>query len=163
MSLLTAEERIRLQVEHWNAVGHPALMERFVLRNGRAMTATGEKFRDRMTPKQCFTNATQVVSEWAGTYVEGYAVRNDIPILIHHAWVMMDDGKAFDPTLEEPESYQYFGVPFETDVLWDEINRTGYYGLLDQGHGINIEFMLQRDPGMEEFLPDVMKYLGRKP
>ena len=70
----------------------------FILEHGRFFGADAKSFKGRrMTPKECFCNATKVVlRDPSMTYVEGY-VMTIIPI--HHAWCMRPDGKVFDPTL----------------------------------------------------------------
>ena len=58
----------------------------FILEHGRFFGADAKSFKGRrMTPKQCFCNATKVVlRDPSMTYVEGY-VMTVIPI--HHVWV----------------------------------------------------------------------------
>lgn len=72
--------------------------------------------------------------------------------VIHHAWAVDEEGNVVDPTLEDPEMCAYFGVKIETSVLWTELLRLGFYGILDTPTGINVKFMTEFDPGMKEFL-----------
>lgn len=153
---MNIKDRIQQQIEHMAMIGHPALMERFILRNGQEMTPASEH-GERMTPKECFSNATEVMQEYGHcTYVEGYAFRPGLPILIHHAWVMLEDGTAMDPTWDEPDKCHYYGVPFKDEDVASMMVETGYYGMFDHGRGINIDFLLRFDPGLREFMPEVL-------
>lgn len=136
------------EYENWKKLGHPAVMQRFVLRNGRQYKAapyTGK----RLPKKECFSNAAHLRT---GDYVEGYATRPDIGILIHHAWCVKD-GVVIDPTWDRPEECQYFGVKFTQAVLYKELIRLDHYGLLDTPRGLNIKFMLQIDPKLVDDFP----------
>jgi len=75
------------------------------------------------TPKQCFANAFRLYRRDPDKYqyVEGVVLPADLPIPIHHAWVIRRaDGLLIDQTLR-PESrsipWAYLGIPFEWDVL----------------------------------------------
>ena len=104
--------------------------EQFVLEHGREWTAAKLPGRfSRMTPRECFMNATNLVLEDPSlTYVEGFAA-GVIPV--HHAWVVDLDGSVIDPTWKDPENSTYFGVPFEREYLLETIQESGYYGLID--------------------------------
>lgn len=144
-------------------IGFPAIMERFVLRNGKPYTP-GHWPRALMTPKQCFANAAQSLD--VGPYVEGYVARGGIPIPIHHAWNAGPNDTALDATLRPPldpkyEGLEYFGVEFSEAELLDTQRRTGVYGVLVNDYGmINIETILAHDPGMTEFLPPAMRRIA---
>jgi hypothetical protein len=147
----------------WARLQHPAMMERFVLRNG-------QEFRGRKRPKgyrkgtakQCFANAARLgaLDHKTLRYVEGYAVADNLPIAFHHAWAIDADDQVIDVTLKNPENYQYMGVVVSFDEVWHEVSRQGFFGLFDGGYtGINIEWMLKRDPGLQ---PVVEEIIGRK-
>ena len=78
------------------------LMYDFVLRYGKLYG--GEPLPKRYVqrlPKQCFYNARGLVVRAKGlAYCEGYVIRIDLPISIHHAWAIKD-GKVIDPTLRD--------------------------------------------------------------
>lgn len=153
---MTIKEFLTQTVNNWAAIGHPALMERFILRNGKEYTAqpyTGK----RGTPKQCYENATHL---HVGTYAEGYMWRGDLPILIQHAWRVLD-GKVIDPTLDRPEECQYMGIELDAGELFKELDRNKVYGVLDFGHGINHEFMFKRDPELRAIVDSIMS--ARRP
>ena len=146
------------QFENWGRIGHPALIERFVFKHGRDMRPYADHPYEMGTPKECFTNAGEMAL-WDDdlTYVEGFAVRPKLGILIHHAWLMDQDGCAVDVTWENTEDCHYFGIPFDRQTLRSEIKRTGYWGLLDSGKGVNVDFFLRFDPGFE--IPEMVRHL----
>lgn len=147
------EETLRQQVAAWETLGHPALMERFVLRNGRAfMPARRVGRRGRL--KQCYANATSRVLRHGGEYVEGYTLTCGLPI--SHAWVTLDGVGAMDPTLPADE-HEYFGVVLPTRILTRELGLLGHYGILDTRHGLNHRLMFELDPELESIVSAVMK------
>jgi hypothetical protein len=135
-------------VANWERLGHPALLERFVLRNGKAYTPRKRIGRKRKA-KECFSNATQAVWDRGGTYVEGFVARNDFWLPLLHAWVTIDGSDAMDPTLDA-KNYQYYGVEFSNRVLNRELVRNKHYGLLDTGLMLNMKLMFEIDPELEE-------------
>jgi len=146
------KDMLAQQIANWQCVGHPALIERFVLRNGREFKPAPLMGR-RGTPKECFRNAAVRAPAVGGRYVEGFGYRPGL-ILIQHAWVAVEHGYAMDPTWDRPEECLYFGVPFD-EVVWQaEQDRLGYYGLLDTPTGINVRFLFERDPGLAEELAE---------
>lgn len=143
-------QALAAQIDSWAHIGHPAPMERFVLKHGRDMSPYADHPYEIGTPKECFTNAGQMAL-WEGdlTYVEGFALRPRLGILIHHAWLMDQEGLAIDVTWTDTAECLYFGIPFDNSVLRSEIRRTGYWGLLDSGMGVNLDFYQQFDPAFE--------------
>lgn len=145
-------DRIKQEVNSWSALGVPALMQQFVLRNGTAYQPTS-RLGSKLPSKACFENAAKLALDGVGTYVEGYAFGPRLPLVIHHAWVEIDD-RAMDPTWEDPMSCQYFGVAFNTEFLREELLRNRVYGLLDIGGGINLDLFLKIDPDFKEFVSE---------
>jgi hypothetical protein len=136
------------QVSNWALLGHPALLDRFILRNGKLYTPT-KRIGPKRKPKECFGNATKyVLSHSKATYVEGYVMGSKLPIPIHHAWVTMTGTDAMDPTLDA-ENYQYLGIAFDTATVERELARYGVYGVLDPGLGLNHRKMFEVDPELE--------------
>jgi hypothetical protein len=89
----------------------------------------------------CFENATQIAwgdhPDW--TYTEGYAypAAGDPWMVmvgepVHHAWLVTDEGKVYDPTWGNTGS-AYVGVPVETTFLYEELARRKIYGLFATG------------------------------
>lgn len=147
------------QIDGWARIGHPALIERFVLKKGDHMPPRADHSYEMGKPKECFTNAGQLALMGIAdlTYVEGYALRPRLGILIHHAWLMEPDGTAIDVTWTDTADCLYFGVAFDRHTLRAEILRTGYWGLLDSGRGVNVEFMRRFDPDFE--IPEMVRHL----
>ena len=149
------ETMLKRQVSTWERLGHPAIIERFVLRNGRAyepMPRIGRKMRN----KECFSNTTKfILRQNTGTYIEGYGYNIVMPIL--HAWVSIDD-KAMDPTWKYPMKCQYFGVEFSEDELHHQIFKNGYFGILDGPTGINYKFIFGKDNELKEIVEDIIHH-----
>lgn len=101
----------------------------FVHRYGRHFQTFSRDSR-RMTPQQCYKNAT-IVSQAEGLiYVEGFAVAFDnLHIPFEHAWVCSPSGAVFDPTWEK-NGIEYVGIPFRHDFVLDVLVQTGVYGML---------------------------------
>lgn len=154
----TIKEFLQQEIKQFSRIGYPALMHRFVERNGLVMQPIDviPSTIIKGKAKSCFMNATHL-SYQGYRYVEGYAYRPGLPMLISHAWVIDDKGRVIDNTWDNPSGCQYLGVPFSSDVLTGEIFRTGVYGLLDTGMGINADFLFRQDPGLQQFLEDYEK------
>lgn len=150
-------EALQQEITVWGRMKQPALMQRFVLRNGRPMEGAplppGAK---RGAYRACFRNSATLAIMKGYTYVEGFAFPADPELhvlLYHHAWVLDKHGVVVDPTWVHPEKCQYFGVTFTLDTLHEQIASTGYYGLLDHGAmGINHRLMFDMDPGLEQLI-----------
>ncbi len=138
-------------VEGLAHLGHPAIKERFILRNGKG--STGVEAKSGRGPKgQCFANAARLHWKSGARYFEGYAMTPGL-FPLHHAWVEID-GKIADPTWDNSDDVIYFGVAFDNEVVSRVTMESGVFGLLDQGEGINIKLMLELDPGLGEFMPE---------
>jgi len=153
---VTLEECLTDEVLGWEKLGHHALLQRFVLRQGKAYK------NDARTPphlmreiKMCFRNATKYCRDYGGTYVEGFVMKPNLPILIHHAWVATDDDFVIDPTLRDSEHAKYFGVPFKIELVLRTTLRQGHYGMLDTRLGLNTKLMFKMDPGLEAVVRNI--------
>jgi hypothetical protein len=150
-------EALENQIAVYEKIGYPALLERFVLRNGKEMPSMpriGEKMQD----KECFRNAQWFLdSGGKGLYTEGYAIRPSLEMLIPHAWVAID-GKAMDPTWSNAheEGCEYFGVTFTAKEALKVRRKTRWYGLLDIG-GYNTELIYKMDPELEAIVFEVVR------
>lgn len=147
---------IEKYVNQVSEIGFPALIERFVLRNGKPyapMPHIGRKRKD----KECFKNAAEyVLSERTSPkarYVEGLARGPVCGLLIHHAWVEID-GQAMDPTWRDAERSEYYGFAFEKNMLIDQLIQNKVYGLLDIGI-INTKLIFQLDPMLQNIIADM--------
>jgi hypothetical protein len=146
---MSLHEILTSNVENWARLGHPSLLERFVLRNGKPY-APGPRKGRKGPERQCYMNAAKVVmcDADAVAYVEGFVINPDLPIPIHHAWVSYDGETAMDPTLDSANR-EYFGVSFTRKELVRELRKTKIYGLLDTGCGLNADLMFRRDPELK--------------
>jgi hypothetical protein len=68
-----------------------------------------------MGPKRnCFGNAlAYAVDRGDVYYVEGYALDRQLGMPMQHAWLVDDRGSVIDPTWDDPEENDYFGIAFK--------------------------------------------------
>jgi hypothetical protein len=103
-----------------------------VLRHGLEFKGSARPdWLQRGTPKECFTNASVLATMTGVVYVEGFVMRASLPIPIHHGWCIDDDGTVLDPTIDRPEECEYYGIPINQDFLFEQLEQTSMYGLLD--------------------------------
>lgn len=136
----------------WAMLGHPAVSERFVLRNGQVFEGRKRpKGYRRGTPKECFSNSARLVQKdlFGLRYVEGYVISKDLPIPILHAWAIDAEDRVIDVTIKEPEKHEYMGVVVSGTELWRELCRLKHFGLIDTGMGLNVRWMFERDPELK--------------
>ena len=147
---MNLHENLTDRMTQWERLGHPALLDRFVLRNGKPYTGR-KRIGRKKAAKQCFMNAAHAVfqnPDW--TYVEGFVTIPEMAWPIHHAWVTTDGTDAMDPTLDTA-GREYYGVAFDTTTLRRELVKNKVYGLLDTGV-FNTDLMFKVDPGLEQVL-----------
>jgi hypothetical protein len=135
---------------HSSHGGNTVSVEAFLLEYGEEFTANARpEWVEQMTPKMCFMNAFILVDEQVGgllgedvpdlTYCEGYVLSSGLPIPIHHAWCVTDDGTLVDPTLQDrttEETVTYFGVRVaDFEGLNEVLEETGTYSVLFKRHG----------------------------
>lgn len=114
--------------------------------------------------KQCFSNCTNAVLLMAAPkgfkYTEGYAVRLDLGVPIHHAWLSNASGDVIDPTWDEGAAH-YFGVPFKSKYLRETVLRTHYYGMLFPDGFMFNRHLLKDKPAqfraLSQLAPDAQK------
>lgn len=125
------------------------LLERFVLRNGTAFPALAKRPKGVRMAKQgqCYANAARLALRGVGTYCEGFALRNKLPIPIQHAWVNVD-GQALDNTWRNVDRAEYIGVEFTNEILTRGLLRTKVYGILATYSTINIGLIEEIDPAL---------------
>lgn len=136
--------RIRKFVEDealaWRRLGQQTPIHDFVLEFGSERL--GQPFDgEPMTPKECYRNALHIAMKQDLLYVEGFAHRRGMPLVIQHAWCETSDGRVVDPTWRDPQEAEYFGVAFNWERVWELTSRLGYYGLYDSGMGINVDLI----------------------
>jgi hypothetical protein len=146
-NIATLRSILERRVAAWGGVYAAACaMERFVLAHGLP-EATGSPLGDGHKPgeaKACFSNATKLaLADNRLRYVEGFGMRVGLMIPIHHAWCVYEDGQVVDPTWRDPEACRYLGVVFERETLIAQMLKWEVYGVLDPGHGANVELMAE--------------------
>ena len=147
---MTLREMLESQMQAWEQIGHPCLIEAFVLKYGTEFR--GEKrpkgIRKRKM-KECFANSSRMLTDHHGlTYYEGYALSDKFAFPFLHAW-NVKDGKVIDTTLPDPENYQYIGIAFTEAELWHEQIKHGVYSMFDIGP-INLELLRIMDNDLVE-------------
>jgi hypothetical protein len=155
---LDIKKMLETEIENFARIGYPALMQRFVVNNGSVMTPIDE-FPEDVEPGEkqlCFMNATNL-AQMGYQYVEGYGCRKEIGIPIHHAWVVDCEGRVIDNTWRNPQECVYMGVEFDLDVLCEEIDRNGVYGLLTIDEGINVDLLFKLDGKLVQCLDEFDK------
>jgi hypothetical protein len=75
-------------------------------------------------------------------YVEGIAMGKELCFPVHHAWLVDEHGKVYDPTWTyAPGEALYYGVPFSDDYFFETIQREEYYGIITPGGMFNTRLM----------------------
>ena len=142
----TAEGICRMQAdawEHFSAEERGSILitglESWVAMNGGRSFEFQPRpdWQERMKPNHCFMNAADLAMSGDGlTYCEGYVMFGDVPLLIHHAWVVDEDGRLIDPTLpEDDRDPTYFGIEIPIHILFRAMESEGTYGVLDKPVG----------------------------
>jgi len=139
------EKTLTEYVKTVDRIGHPAMLENFVLKHGRAYQQAPLADLSLQGPaRMCFRNATiAALDRFGGIYTEGFAIAPGLGIPIHHAWLTIDNA-AVDVTWNYT-GCSYFGIEFpNSDVRYWTVHN-GYYGILS-GEMINVDLMRERDP-----------------
>lgn len=89
--------------------------------------------------KYCYKNAALLaMDEENYTYVEGYAViSKELPVPLEHAWVVDNNGLVVEVTWEKPGS-EYFGIPFNSCYLVEQLFKNRVYGLLNYANSLKL-------------------------
>lgn len=158
---------IEEQIKRFEYFGHPAIMERFVLRNGKEGIGKPRPPGISKRPdKECFKNSSYWAVEVPGwTYTEGFAIRPSLGMLIHHAWLENKKGEVLDLTWKDPQDCLYYGVRFSTVELVENMVRTKVYGILMQYDIIDVDVIFKRDPELRAIVHDVIatRKAGKSP
>jgi hypothetical protein len=162
---MTLRESLQRQVDAWEQLGHPSLMERFVLRHGKEMQR-GILDHGKDEPGQCFRNASLAMLVGKGTYVEGYAWRSPVRLPIHHAWIKRPNGLVLDPTWRDADlqgkasTFEYLGVEFTDDQVEEHQAKTGFYGMLSTHEMIDLDLIFGLDPELREIAARIKPAFG---
>lgn len=151
-----------------------ACIEDFVLKHGHY-------FQDVLDPiprkykygplKLCYKNAYQAALMSGGEliYCEGFAFSILIPVL--HAWCIDLKGNVIDVTwdrskftsINPEDKFEYYGIPFALDFVWDQMSKSKHYGILDcweldfshiRGHWDDLPFIDPRWPELKRKLEE---------
>lgn len=123
------QRALRLDIQH---LPGNVRLQTIVLKHGRAFAPQRRPKGYRLrTQKECFLNSFYVADAGRGTYVEGFAMVNNLHF--HHAWVTLDGVHAVDVTLRVPEEARFFGIAFSLAGLREQILsvRKGRVPMLD--------------------------------
>lgn len=102
----------------------------FVLRNGRYWAPGNVCWAKGASA--CYVHAGKAALRNRDyTYVEGYAINL---IQVAHAWLVDNDGLVIETTWSEMGK-AYYGIPFRTDYIRQQIKKTGCYSMIDQWRG----------------------------
>ena len=155
-------EQLEQESATWRGLGaNPGawIMQEFIVRNGQEAAGRPRPSRYRRDkPKLCFANSARLVARSLGRlrYVEGFALDRNIGFAFHHGWAIEHDDAVVEVTLRNPEDYEYCGVIIPQTDYRTHTTRT-HRCVLDTGRGINILYMLVRDPALAEMLPARMR------
>ncbi|WP_210404509.1 hypothetical protein [Chroococcidiopsis sp. TS-821] len=85
--------------------------------------------------RQCFKNCFQALWDYPEfNYCEGFAIRDNMPIALSHAWLVNDAMEVIDPTWTEETEVAYFGVVFTRKFVMQTAAKTKCYGILDSDY-----------------------------
>ena len=109
-----------------------------IAEHGEVFTEFDDDPPAMMAMQECFANAARLAHTPGWTYCEGYCLSADIPIPIHHAWIVTDDGLIIDPTLRgaRERGTQYLGLRIPDVWKWLE----DYFGVFDNTGYLRSQF-----------------------
>jgi hypothetical protein len=154
-------ELLEIEIEIRDHFGDPHLMARFILKHGIEGTAIKHRYKMRRL-KQCFKNATHLVlyDETGLRYCEGYAIRKDFPVPIHHAWALDENNGVIDVTWRDAADCEYIGAPFDRETLTNELMQNKVYGILATDIFVNFNLIARIDPELVESAGDRMRLIA---
>lgn len=107
--------------------------QRIILKNGLPFLKRIAPSPFRGKPKSCYQNCTSALWKYPElNCCEGFAISDDVPIAISHAWLVDVKSQVIDPTWSEDAlGLTYFGVVFTEDFVTEMATKTKHYGILD--------------------------------
>jgi hypothetical protein len=107
----------------------------------RYVAAYGQEFKAAPLPEgvepgtkqECYKNASLLVMSRPDlTYVEGFAKNGEVGdhFSFMHAWAVDKDNNVIDPTWDNPEKNQYFGVKYDREKYLKYLYKAEIYGVL---------------------------------
>lgn len=150
------------QTTLWDKIGHFDAIAHFSLLHGTERTGSPLPAGvGLMARKECFRNATLLSLRSGIKYAEGYAIREDLQIPMHHAWCVTPAGQVVDPTWRDPHMCHYIGIEIEAQKAADIAARLEYYSLLAGPTGFNFDVMEELKPGFARYAEIVRANLKR--
>jgi hypothetical protein len=148
------EEALKNRVDQMRGINYPAILEHTVLAKGvKCKPARLPHGIKRGVPRHCFMNAYRLAAHYDLTYVEGFGIPMGLEgFAVLHAWCVNDFDEVVDPTWDHPEHNQYLGIKFTQLQMASSMMRTGCYGLLDTGRGVNMPLVLEVYPEISEYI-----------
>lgn len=112
---LDIEAVIRQHADAYACLGHAKSQYAGILEHGREFTAAPLPADiERGTPRECFQNCLNIADDVNLIYCEGFAIRPELGMLIHHAWCIDPESEeVVDPTWDRPEECKYFGIDLQ--------------------------------------------------
>jgi hypothetical protein len=140
------------------------IFEYFCVRNGKTFSNAIINSKYVGYPKYCFANAAFFMKTAKLRYFEGYCMSSKIEFPFHHAWCVDANDQVIEVTLApimkdwDIKDYSYLGV---------EVSKTDYKkqtsknntSVFDTGHGRNIKYILQIDPGIKQLMSNEIQQL----
>jgi hypothetical protein len=87
--------------------------------------------------KACFENCFQALLGYPNFhYCEGFAIDDELPIAVSHAWLINDAGEVVDPTWvgKKHKGSTYFGMALTREFVFEVAQKTKCYGILDSDY-----------------------------
>ncbi|MCP6761899.1 MAG: hypothetical protein NHB32_24830 [Fischerella sp. CENA71] len=107
-----------------------------ILEYGQAFTKTIKPpFKGKI--KSCFENCFQALLKYPNFhYCEGFAIDDELPLAVSHAWLINETGEVIDPTWigEQYKNSTYFGVAFDQEFVFEFARKIKHYGILDSDY-----------------------------
>lgn len=100
----------------------------------------GRPFTKRIKPpfegqiKACYKNCFNALSQYLNLeYCEGFAIDNQLPIAVYHAWLVNEAGEVIDPTWvdEKSKTSVYYGIIFNRDYVIEMYEKNKTYSILE--------------------------------
>ena len=87
--------------------------------------------------KACFENCLQALLGYPNFhYCEGFAIDDELPIAVSHAWLVNDAGEVVEPTWigKKHKGSTYFAVVLNREFVFEIAQKTKCYGILDSDY-----------------------------
>jgi hypothetical protein len=155
------KDRLAFESAAWRQIKAPPgawCFQEFLLRVGTACIAQPlPAAYPRMMPNACFQNAATLVGgSRHSRYCEGFALLQGFSLPVHHAWAIDAENRVVDPTLVEPDQYEFIGFPVPLAVRRKIVTTTSQ-SVFDTGYGMNFCFMMQHCPALLDLVDDAYR------